>query len=136
MGIFDFVKEAGKKLGFGDDEPAAKPAAPAGPSAPTAADMKTAADRRRAMGMVKMIGGLGLEVEELSVRVDGDTVTVSGTAASQAEREKIVLAVGNVAGIARVDDQLEVAGAQGDLLHRARPATRCPRSPRSTTATP
>lgn len=108
MGIFDFVKEAGKKLGFGDDEPAAKPAAPAAP-APTAADMKAAADRRRAMGMVKMVGGLGLEVEDLSVRVDGDTVTVSGIAASQAEREKIVLAVGNVAGIARVDDRMEVA---------------------------
>ncbi len=109
MGIFDFVKEAGKKLGFGDDKPEAKPAAPAGPSAPTAAEMKAAADRRRAMGMVKMVGGLGLAVEDLSIRVDGDTVTVGGTAASQAEREKVVLAVGNVAGIARVDDRMEVA---------------------------
>jgi len=106
MGLFDFVKEAGKKLGFGDDEPAAKPAAPAGPSA---ADMKKAADRRRAMGMVKMIGELGLGVEELSIRVDDDTVTVGGTAATQADREKIVLACGNVVGIARVDDQMEVA---------------------------
>ncbi len=107
MGIFDFVKEAGKKLGFGDDEPAA-PAAPA-PSAPSAADMQAAADRRRAMGMVKMIGELGLGVEDLSIRVDDDTVIVSGTAATQEDREKIVLAVGNVAGIARVDDQMETA---------------------------
>ncbi len=106
MGIFDFVKDAGKKLGFGDDEPEARPAAP---SAPTAADMQAAADRRRAMGMVKMIGELGLGVEELNIRVDDDTVTVGGTAATQEDREKIVLAVGNVAGIARVDDQMEVA---------------------------
>ena len=106
MGVFDFVKEAGKKLGFGDDEPSAQPAAPSGPSA---ADMKAAADRRRAMGMVKMIGELGLAVDELSIRVDDDTVTVSGTAATQADREKIVLAVGNVVGIARVDDRMEVA---------------------------
>jgi nucleoid-associated protein YgaU len=107
MGLFDFVKEAGKKLGFGDDEPEATPAVPAGPSA---ADMQAAADRRRAMGMVKMIGELGLGVEELSIRVDDDKVTVGGTAATQADREKVVLAVGNVAGIAQVDDQMEVAG--------------------------
>ena len=108
MGLFDFVKEAGKKLGFGDDEPQAKPAAPA-PGAPSAEEMKKAADRRRAMGMVKMIGELGLGVEDLGVRVDGDKVTVSGVAATQEDREKCVLACGNVAGIAQVDDQMEVA---------------------------
>jgi nucleoid-associated protein YgaU len=112
MGIIDFVKEAGKKLGLGDDEPKASPAAPAAPAVPTAADLKSAAHRRRAMGMVRMIGELGLAVEELSIRVDDDTVTVGGTAATQAEREKIVLAVGNVAGIARVDDRMEVAAAK------------------------
>jgi nucleoid-associated protein YgaU len=106
MGLFDFVKEAGKKLGLGDDEPAAAPVAPA---APSAADMQAAADRRRAMGMVKMIGELGLGVEDLSIRVDGDRVTVGGVAASQEDREKIVLACGNVAGIAQVDDQMELA---------------------------
>ena len=106
MGLFDFVKEAGKKLGLGDDEPAAAPAAPA---APSAADMQAAANRRRAMGMVKMIGELGLGVEDLSIRVDDDKVTVSGIAATQEDREKIVLACGNVAGIAQVDDQMEVA---------------------------
>ena len=61
------------------------------------------------MGMVKMVGELGLGVEDLNVRVDGDTVTVSGTAATQEDREKIVLACGNVEGIARVDDQMETA---------------------------
>jgi len=30
MGLFGFVKEAGKKLGFGDDEPEAGPAVPTG----------------------------------------------------------------------------------------------------------
>ena len=109
MGLFDFVKEAGKKLGFGDDEPAAKPAAPA---PPTAADMQAAADRRRGMGMVKMVKGLGLAIEDLEIRVDGDKVTISGTAATQEDREKCVLACGNVEGIAQVDDQMEVAAAQ------------------------
>jgi len=106
MGLFDFVKEAGKKLGLGDDEPAAKPAVPAGPSAQ---DMKAASDRRRAMGMVKMIGQLGLGVDELSIRVDDHKVTISGTAATQEDREKVVVACGNVHGIAQVDDQMTVA---------------------------
>ena len=111
MGFFDFVKEAGKKLGIGDDEPAAKAAAPA-PGAPSAEEMKKAADRRRAMGIVKMIGELGLGVANPEVRVDGDTVTVGGTAATQEDREKVILACGNVHGIARVDDQMTVAAPQ------------------------
>ena len=111
MGLFDFVKEAGKKLGFGDDEPAAAPAAPAA-SAPSAEQVKKAADRRRAMGMVKMIGELGLSVADLEVRVDDDKVTVSGTAATQEDREKTVLCCGNVEGIAQVDDQMTVAAPQ------------------------
>ena len=108
MGLFDFVKEAGKKLGFGEDEPAAAPAAPA-PSAPSAADMKAAAERRRAMGMVKMIAKMGLTVENLDVRVDDDKATISGVAATQEDREKAVLCCGNVEGIAQVDDQMTVA---------------------------
>jgi nucleoid-associated protein YgaU len=34
-------------------------------------------------------------------------VTVSGKAASQAEKEKVILAVGNVAGVAKVDETIE-----------------------------
>ncbi len=111
MGLFDFVKNAGEKLGFGKDEPARAPAA-APAKAPTPEDIKKASDRRRAMGLVKHIAGLGFEVEEFSVRVDGDLATLGGTAKSQSDREKIVLAVGNVDGIARVDDQMEVAEAE------------------------
>ena len=111
MGLFDFVKEAGKKLGFGDDDPDPTPAAPAPEAAPAEA-MKKAADRRRAMGMIKMIGELGLGVEDLEVKVDDDKVTIGGVAATQADREKCILACGNVAGIAQVDDQMTVAAPQ------------------------
>ena len=53
---------------------------------------------------------LGMVDEDLGVQVDGDLATVTGVAVSQSEREKVVLAVGNTSGIARVDDQIEVAG--------------------------
>jgi nucleoid-associated protein YgaU len=42
--------------------------------------------------------------------VDGDTVTVTGEVGSQEEKEKILLAVGNIAGVGNVDDQITVTG--------------------------
>ena len=52
-----------------------------------------------------------LDVENLAVAYDGAsmTVTVSGTAADQATREKIVLCCGNVGSVEHVNDQLTVA---------------------------
>jgi len=108
MGLFDFVKEAGEKL-FGSKEEAAPSAPPAGVSSEEA---RKAVDRRRAAALVTFIEKMGLKVDDLSVRVDGETAKVSGKVASQELREKIVLAVGNVAGIARVDDQLTVEKAE------------------------
>ena len=43
-------------------------------------------------------------------RVEGDKVTLTGTVASQEEKEKIILAAGNIAGVASVDDQITVTG--------------------------
>ena len=102
MGIFDFVKSAGEKLGIGrDDEP----------EAPSAAEQMEARNERMALGMNRMITDrLGLEVEDLAITVDGDLVTVGGKVDSQEIKEKVVLAVGNVRDIARVDDRLEVTG--------------------------
>ena len=50
---------------------------------------------------------LGLDAEGLDIKVDGDKVTVTGKAASQEMREKVILAVGNVEGVAAVEDDVE-----------------------------
>jgi len=84
MGLFDFVKEAGRKLGIGSE-------------APTPDELRAEVTK------------LGLDAKDLAVDVQGDTVTVSGTAPSQEQREKIVLAVGNVHGVAKVEDKITVA---------------------------
>ena len=86
MGLWDFVKNAGKALGIGDAEAAEAPA----PAA-----------------LKKEVEDLGLKSEGLEVTVDGDTVKVSGRAPSQAEKEKMILAVGNVAGVAKVEETIE-----------------------------
>ncbi|HSK80766.1 MAG TPA: peptidoglycan-binding protein LysM [Thermoanaerobaculia bacterium] len=112
MGLIDFAKSVGRKLGIGDDDdkkPQAggKPqAAPAG--AATAQQVQDAKDRRRAAALVKLVNDMGLKVNDLGVRADGDKVTLTGTVASQADREKIVLLVGNTEGTGSVDDQLKV----------------------------
>ena len=63
------------------------------------------------MDLKDKVAELGLKSDGLDVSVDGDTVKVSGKAMSQEEREKIVLALGNVAGIASVEDSFEAADA-------------------------
>ncbi len=87
MGLWDFVKNAGKSLGIGGAE--AAEAAPA-PEA-----------------LKREVDDLGLKHEGLDIAVDGDTVKLSGRAPTQEEKEKIILAVGNVAGVAKVDERLE-----------------------------
>ena len=80
MGLFDFVKDAGKKLwGSDDDDPAE--------------------------AIAREVGELGLK-DELTVEVDGDSVKIGGMVPSQEIKEKIILAAGNVEGIAKVEEDL------------------------------
>ena len=83
MGIFDFIKDAGAKL-FGVSE-------------------AKAAD---ADALKKAVEATGLKADGLNIKVDGDKVTVSGKAASTEDAEKIILAVGNTIGVAKVDSQM------------------------------
>ena len=62
--------------------------------------------------MKSAVEGLGLNVKGLQVELQEDTVIVHGEVASQAEREKVILALGNVTGIAAVDDRLAVSAPE------------------------
>ena len=96
MGLWDFVKSAGKTLGIGAADAA---------EAPKAEDLK------------KEVESLGLDASGLKVEVDGDTVKVSGTAKSQEEKEKAIIAVGNIAGVAKVEDNVEAPDPREPVLH-------------------
>jgi LysM repeat protein len=105
MGLFSFLKNAGTSLfGGHKDEAKTTPAAPAAPSA-----MDQLENAQMAMRLTNHVVALGLKVENLSIVVDDDKATITGIAASQSEKEKVILAVGNVAGIASVDDWMTVA---------------------------
>ena len=89
MGLFDFVRDAGRKLGLGRGE-----------------EKEAAAEAEKATALKKLIVDLGLEVENLMVTFDDGVATVSGTASSREEAEKVVLALGNTQGVSQVDDRM------------------------------
>ena len=86
MGLFSFLKSAGDN------------------SIDTSAENKA-----NAAQLVKIIQSNGFDVTDLDVELDGDTAKVWGTAADQATREKVLLALGNTKGIANVDDNMTTA---------------------------
>ena len=86
MGLFDFLKDAGEDLGKQEAED----------------------ERKKAASLARQIEILGFKVKELQVGFDDGVVTVNGTTPSQEEREKVILTLGNIQGVARVDDQMVV----------------------------
>lgn len=106
MGIFSFAKDIGDKIFNRNKQetaaptaPTTTPAAPAEPSAQEIANLLLARVQANA------------QIADLKVSYNGDTdtVTLSGTANTQADREKAILAAGNVQYVAQVDDNITVA---------------------------
>ena len=103
MGLFSFIKNAGAKIGIGKstaEEAAEKKA--------EAAAANAEANKKAASSLKETINDLGLEVENLEITISGESATVSGKAKDQTTKEKVVLVVGNVEGIAQVDDRMDV----------------------------
>ncbi|MBX2800656.1 MAG: peptidoglycan-binding protein LysM [Myxococcales bacterium] len=114
MGLFSFVKSAGRKIGlFGGRKAAeAEEAIAAAKEAAAAASAHdaVAADIRAAILSY-------VDVQSLAVTFDGETVALSGTASSQVDAEKAVLVAGNTEGVAQVDDNIEVVVPEPPSLH-------------------
>ena len=65
---------------------------------------KTIADEPTAEALKKEVADLGLDAKGLDIAVEGEKVVIKGDAVSKETREKVILAVGNVAGVAEVED--------------------------------
>lgn len=87
MGLINFMVGAGKRL-FGKDE---------APNAEALSDE---------------VADLGLDLHGAEITVEGDKVVLSGGAMSAEDREKVILAIGNVEGVAAVE-----ADAPTDVFH-------------------
>lgn len=80
MGIYDFIKAAGKALGIADED-----------TPPKAEDLKKELDSHK------------LGTEKVTVEVEGDKAIVKGEVADQSVFEKMIVAVGNTIGISKVE---------------------------------
>ena len=102
MGLFSFVKNAGKSL-FGGKADSAEPSVDA---------------------LQSELKELGLDASGVELKIDGDKVVVGGKAVDAETKEKIILAVGNVEGVGAVEttDDADTAEAvfhtvvKGDTL--------------------
>ncbi|MEL7468410.1 MAG: peptidoglycan-binding protein LysM [Pseudomonadota bacterium] len=63
------------------------------------------------------IAGLGLEADGVEIAVEGDTVKLSGAAVSQEVKEKIILAAGNIEGIAGVEESVAAPDEKEPVFH-------------------
>lgn len=92
MGLFSFAKNIGKKIFSGDSPEEAK--------------------------IKDELKELGLDTSGVDIKVDGDKVTIEGEAVDQATKEKIILAAGNLEGVAAVDDKASAkSGARDVIFH-------------------
>ena len=98
MGLFSFIKSTGEALAGG------KPVT--------------------AESLVEHIKALNLKIDKLFISWDGKTCILFGDVPDQAEKEKAILAVGNLAGVDQVVDKLNItagAGAAGTSTAAAAP---------------
>ncbi|TRO26699.1 peptidoglycan-binding protein LysM [Ectopseudomonas mendocina] len=86
MSLFAFVKDAGVKLW----------------------ESLVGQEAQAAESLKEHVAKVGLGNPNIEVSVEGDKVIARGEVASQEEKEKILLALGNVAGVGEVDDQISV----------------------------
>jgi len=87
MGLFSFIADKGMSLfGLNDAQE----------------------NSEKAQKITEFVTQMGLKVDNFVVNVDDNKATIQGQADSGETREKVILAVGNIEGIAQVDDQLTV----------------------------
>lgn len=110
MGLFSFIKDAGKKI-FGKDKPKTKEVRTDNNINEDVEDNKRAADK-----LEQTLRDLNLKADNLQITIENDMATVSGMAKDQATREKIILVVGNSAGIAQVDDKMDVENKEPEAV--------------------
>jgi len=103
MGLFSFIKNAGAKaFNFKKKEKAA-------PMPQTAdVDVEALLNEQKAQMLEELVGNMKLDVSDLDITVDGDMVTIYGNAQTLSDKEKLILILGNVDGIATVDDYVNV----------------------------
>lgn len=113
MGIFSFIKDVGDKIFNRNEQPQeTQPQEEVPTQTPTQQPVEPSAQEIANLLLARI--QQNATIHNLSVNYNGntDTVEVTGTAPNQAEREKAILAAGNVQYVATVVDHIEVESAE------------------------
>ena len=107
MGLFSFLKNAGAKI--------------LGRAAESNDEAMSAEDVANKVSLLKsIVSSSGIEVSDLSVDMNDDTITVYGQTNSVEDKEKVILMLGNVEGVATVDDRLSVVAKVESRFHEVK----------------
>jgi nucleoid-associated protein YgaU len=87
MSLIDFVKDAGKKVGMGEQQPNAQ-------------QLKSELDAQK------------IGADQISVDVQGDKAVLSGVAPNHDVLERAVVSMGNVVGISKVEANVKVPATE------------------------
>lgn len=90
MGLFNFGRDKGKA-----------------PKTP----IQQGAEQANAQELAETLRSLGITISGGIITVQGETVTITGSATDTAEKEKAVLVLGNTKGVGKVVDNIQVAVA-------------------------
>ncbi len=96
MGLFSFLKRKGKKITE---------------KKPEEARAVLSAEESKIAAMKAEVARLGIPVSDLNVEL-AEQVVVSGHTDTNANREKVILALGNVEGVGSVEDNISVANPE------------------------
>lgn len=136
MGVFDFVRNAGAKIGIGKstDEIAAEEQAELDAAAAeqaaqrnkkrekiraraserrSAQNAEKRAEARKSVELEKYVRDMGLDMTGLDIRFDDGTAYIDGEAKDAATKERIILAIGNCQGVGQVDESITIAQDDG-----------------------
>jgi len=104
MGIFDFVKNAGAKVFKHAPDDKAESYKP----------------------LRQHVEEHGIDADDIRFRYDGGVLIVEGNVPDQDTREKVILIVGNVEGVDKVDDRLHVGKPTAPLAGSTTPGQHAP----------
>jgi nucleoid-associated protein YgaU len=96
MGLFSFLKRSGKKIAKQKAEEV---------------QIIESAQNEKANAMKAEIARLGIPVHNLGVEI-AEQVVITGQTATNADREKVILALGNCEGVACVEDKITVTNPE------------------------
>ncbi len=107
MGLFSFIKNAGAKA-FNFKKKEKEVPTPNTPDV----DVEALLNEQKAQMLEELVNSMQLNVSDLDITVDGDMVTIYGNADTLSDKEKLILVLGNVDGIATVDDYVNILNVE------------------------